>query len=89
MKLFIGLILFTNIFMGCSTEDPDPFSRKLHFSSKQEFHELYQPMQDKHGGVKKWEPVEDADCSGGKNFQLADGFHVIFCPAGGDQNLFK
>jgi len=88
MKFFICLVMFSILFWGCA-EDPDPFSRKLHFSSRQEFNELYLPLQRKHGGVKKWEPVNDADCSGGKNFQLADGFQVIFCPAGGDQDLFK
>ena len=88
MKNFICLVLFSILFLGCA-EDPDPFSRKLHFSSRQEFNDLYLPLQSKHGGVKKWDPVNDADCSGGKNFQLADGFQVIFCPAGGDQDLFK
>ena len=30
-----------------------PFLRKLHFSSRQKFHELYRPLQNEHGGVKK------------------------------------
>ena len=62
---------------------------KYKFSTKDEFLKYYLPLQDDHGGVKSWVPAEGADCLGGKVFTLADGFKATFCPANGDESLFK
>lgn len=62
---------------------------KYNFSTKSEFNELYLPLQDDHGGIKSWIPSEDIDCQGGKIFTLADDHKATFCPANGDESLFK
>ena len=62
---------------------------KYNFSTKTEFHKYYLPLQNDHGGIKSWVPAEGADCLGGKVFTLADGFKATFCPANGDESLFK
>ena len=87
MKAFLFVILVSIGFAGCSEEGGPP--REYHFASKQEYLKDYLPLQKKHGGVKKWVPYEDADWDRGKLFTLADGFQAIFCPANGDEDLFK
>jgi len=62
---------------------------KYYFSSQEEFIERYLPLQDDNGGIKSWIPSEDTDCPGGKVFTFADGDQATFCPANGDQTLFK
>ena len=72
---------------ACSNEPEAPV--KYHFSTKQEYLKYYLPLQDDHGGIKKWVPAMDPDCNGGKVFTHGDGFQSTFCPKDGNEDLFK
>lgn len=87
MKFILPLVLISFFMAGCSNEPEAP--AKYHFSTKDEYLKYYLPLQNKHGGVKKWVPSPDMDCDGGKVFTLGDGFQATFCPANGDESLFK
>ncbi|MGV7220510.1 MAG: hypothetical protein ACQ9MH_03155 [Nitrospinales bacterium] len=87
MKTFFGIAMIILLLGGCS-KGPES-GVKYHFASKEEYLKHYLPIESKHGGIKKWVPAMDTDCDGGKHMTLADGFEVIFCPANGNQDLFK
>ena len=89
MILTLSVILF--LATGCDdvTVEGPKIEVKYHFSSHDGFIEHYLPLQDDHGGIKSWVPSEDKDCRGGKIFTLADGHEATFCPANGDETLFK
>ncbi len=77
-----------SLWLGACSQGPES-GVKYHFASKDEYLKYYLPLQKDHGGVKKWVPAEDPDCNGGKRMTLNDGFQVIFCPADGNEDLFK
>ncbi len=87
MKIILPLILISFLMVGCSDESDEP--AKYYFGSKDEYLKYYLPLQDDHGGIKKWVPAMDPDCDGGKVFTHGDGFQSIFCPADGNEDLFK
>jgi len=89
IKILLSALLF--IVIGCDnvTVEGPKVEIKYFFSSQDEFIERYVPLQDDHGGVKSWIPSKDDDCRGGKVFTLADGHEATFCPANGDETLFK
>ncbi len=91
MKI-LGLILIISFALtacdNVTVEGPE-VKVQYHFSSQSEFIELYIPLQNEHGGIKSWVPSEDMDCPGGKVFTLSDGTKATFCPANGDESLFK
>ncbi len=87
MKTMLPVIMMLFALAACSDEPQIP--AKYHFSTEQEYLKYYMPLQDDHGGIKKWVPAMDPDCAGGKVFTHADGFQSTFCPADGDENLFK
>lgn len=69
MKIILPLVLMSFLLMGCSDEPDEPV--KYQFSSKDEYLKYYLPLQDDHGGIKKWVPAMDPDCDGGKEFTHA------------------
>ena len=87
MKIIFSMVLMSFLFAGCSNEPDAPV--KYHFSTKQEYLDYYLPLQDDHGGIKKWVPSPDMDCRGGKVFTHGDGFQSTFCPKDGNEDLFK
>ena len=87
MKIILPLAVLALLLAGCSSEPEPP--QKYHFSSKQEYLKYYLPVQDDHGGVKKWDPSPDADCRGGKIYTHGDGYQSTFCPKDGNEDLFK
>ena len=87
MKTIIPVVLMLFVLGACSNESEAP--AKYHFSTKDEYLKYYLPLQDDHGGIKKWVPSPDMDCRGGKVFTHGDGFQSTFCPANGDEDLFK
>ena len=91
MKAISLLFIFLIMLGGCDsvTVEGPSIKIKYNFSTKSEFNEHYLPLQNKHGGVKSWVPSKDTDCPGGKVFTLADGHTATFCPANGDESLFK
>ncbi len=86
IKMLPGVLMLF-VLGACSNEPEAP--AKYHFSTKEEYHKYYMPLQDDHGGIKKWVPSLDMDCRGGKVFTHGDGFQSTFCPANGDEDLFK
>ena len=91
MRLLSFVVAVTFLLVGCDKWDAEGTSIevKYNFSSKEEFLKYYLPLQNDHGGVKSWVPAEGAGCLGGKVFILADGHKATFCPANGDESLFK
>ena len=91
MKIFSLLFVFLMILTGCDNVTVEGPSIKItyNFSTKSEFNDHYLPLQNDHGGIKSWVPSQDRDCPGGKVFTLADGHKATFCPANGDESLFK
>lgn len=90
MKIILPLVLMSFLMVGCSDEPGKPDKPvKYHFGSKDEYLKYYLPLQDDHGGIKKWVPAMDPDCDGGKVFTHGDGFQSTFCPKDGDESLFK
>ncbi len=91
MKLISLILVILFSISGCDnlTVEGPSVEIKYNFSSKTEFHQHYLPLQNEHGGIKSWVPSEDADCRGGKVFTLADEHKATFCPANGDETLFK
>ena len=91
MRIITSFLIALFLVSGCDnvTVEGPKVEVQYHFSSQQEFIEHYLPLQDDHGGVKTWEPSEDDDCRGGKVFTLGDGHKATFCPADGDESLFK
>ncbi len=87
MKTMLPVIMMLFALAACSDEPQAPV--KYHFSTKQEYLKYYLPLQYDHGGIKKWVPAMDMDCGGGKVFTHGDGFQSTFCPADGDESLFK
>ena len=87
MKTIAPLALMAFLMAGCSIEPEAPV--KYHFSTKQEYLKYYLPLQNDHGGIKKWVPSPDMDCDGGKVFTHGDGFQSTFCPKDGNEDLFK
>ena len=87
MIIILTMILISFLMTGCSDEPEEP--AKYHFGSKDEYLKYYLPLQDDHGGIKKWVPSPDMDCDGGKVFTHGDGFQSTFCPADGDEVLLK
>ncbi len=87
MKIMVPVFLTFFVLGACSNEPEAPV--KYHFSTKQEYLKYYLPLQDDHGGIKKWVPAMDPDCNGGKVFTHGDGFQSTFCPKDGNENLFK
>ncbi len=87
MKIMVHVFLTFFVLGACSNEPEAPV--KYHFSTKQEYLKYYLPLQDDHGGIKKWVPAMDPDCNGGKVFTHGDGFQSTFCPKDGNENLFK
>ena len=91
MKAISLLFIFLITLGGCDnvTVEGPSIKIKYSFSTQSEFGEHFLPLQDKHGGIKSWVPSKDSDCPGGKVFTLADGHQATFCPANGDESLFK
>jgi hypothetical protein len=91
MQRIAILFMLLSILVGCddATVEGPGITVKYTFSTKSEFNEYYLPLQNDHGGIKSWVPSEDMDCPGGKVFTLADGYKATFCPANGDESLFK
>lgn len=91
MRITLLLAAVLLLLNGCDnvTVEGPKVEVKYYFSSQSEFTEYYLPLQDDHGGIKSWLPSEDMDCPGGKVFTLADGHQATFCPANGDERLFK
>ncbi len=91
MRIIFTFAVVLFLVVGCDnvTVEGPKIEVKYHFSSHDEFIERYLPLQEDHGGIKSWDPSEDMDCRGGKMFTLSDGHEATFCPANGDQNLFK
>ncbi len=87
MKIMVPVFLTFFVLGACSNEPEAPV--KYHFSTKQEYLKYYLPLQDDHGGIKKWVPSPDMDCRGGKVFTHGDGFQSTFCPKDGNEDLFK
>ncbi|MCH7649550.1 MAG: hypothetical protein IIA63_00125 [Nitrospinae bacterium] len=87
MRIILPLVLMSFLMAGCSDEPEKP--AKYHFGTKNEYLKYYLPLQDDHGGVRKWVPSQDMDCRGGKVFTHGDGFQSTFCPANGNEDLFK
>ncbi len=87
MKIMVPVFLMLFVLGACSNEPEAPV--KYHFSTKQEYLKYYLPLQDDHGGIKKWVPAMDPDCNGGKVFTHGDGFQSTFCPKDGNEDLFK
>jgi len=87
MKIMVPVFLTFFVLGACSNEPEAPV--KYHFSTKQEYLKYYLPLQDDHGGIKKWVPAMDPDCNGGKVFTHGDGFQSTFCPKDGNEDLFK
>jgi|GEM_PF-3081626 len=91
MRVFVPVAMVLFLAGACDnvTVEGPKIEVKYHFSSHEEFIKYYLPLQDDHGGVKSWVPSEDIECRGGKVFTLADGYQATFCPAKGDESLFK
>jgi hypothetical protein len=91
MKICSSLLIILIILIGCDniTVEGPSVKAKYNFSTKSEFGKHFILLQDDHGGIKSWVPSEDMDCRGGKVFTLADGYKATFCPANGDESLFK
>ena len=91
MRRIVLLAMAVLLVIGCDNKAAEgPKDRvKYRFSSKTEFTKYYLPLQNDHGGIKSWKPSKDQDCRGGKVFTLADGHQATFCPADGDESLFK
>ena len=85
-KIFCAVLIL--LWLGGCSMGPES-GVKYDFASKDEYLKYYLPLQNDHGGVKKWVPTESMDCKGGKRMTLGDGFEVIFCPADGNEDLFK
>lgn len=91
MKTISLLSIFLLMLGGCDnvTVEGPSVKIKYNFSTKSEFYDRFISLQDDHGGIKSWIPSKDIDCHGGKVFTLADDYKVTFCPANGDESLFK
>ena len=59
MIIILTMILISFLMTGCSDEPEEP--AKYHFGSKDEYLKYYLPLQDDHGGIKKWVPSPDMD----------------------------
>jgi len=91
MRMIVPLAVVLFLVSGCDnvTVEGPKVEIKYNFASHDEFIERYVPLQNDHGGINSWVPSEDTDCRGGKVFTLADGHEATFCPANGDETLFK